>query len=325
MFCKFCMCQIPTGIEVCPSCGKTLTPSDFLLNPKPSIPIASEIQSAAMPVFTAVEAKEEPSTAGAEEDTLNVEAKEVPVKPTMEESTVQVPQAEEAISKQEGPKKVELKMGIREHKPSVQTVQPAQQPVDSLRKPEPLVKKSKSFVSFIVIVVIAVIVAFAIIKLVSPKKSPMPGNTTTATIATTESLGTASDASVSDSLPAMETDNMVTAKQLTIGDKEYSGKDVKHYSSDDNGTTKLEVYFELNAETAQLYSDEMESNMQNGSMDAEASYVSEDIFCYHLISNKVYQYGKWNDDKLQLLEISDNVSKDTADSAALEYFGEGEK
>lgn len=316
MFCKFCMCQIPSGTEVCPSCGKTLTPSDFLLNPKPSIPIASESQSSTTPVFTSVEAKEEPSAS---------EAENVSVDPTMEERTVQVPQAEEAISKQEGPKKVELKMGIREHKPSTQTAQPVQQPVDSLRKPEPLAKKSKSFVPFIVIVVIAVIVAFAIIKLVSPKKSPMPDNTTTATIVTTESLGTASDASVSDSLPAMETDNMVTAKQLTIGDKEYSGKDVKHYSSDDNGTTKLEVYFELNAETAQLYSDEMESNMQNGSMDAEASYVSEDIFCYHLISNKVYQYGKWNDDKLQLLEISDNVSKDTADSAALEYFGEGAK
>lgn len=316
MFCKFCMCQIPSGTEVCPSCGKTLTPSDFLLNPKPSIPIPSESQSSTTPVFTSVEAKEEPSAS---------EAENVSVDPTAEESTIQVSHAEEAVSKQEGPKKVELKMGIREHKPSVQTVQPAQQPVDSLRKPEPLVKKSKSFVPFIVIVVIAVIVAFAIIKLVSPKKSPMPDNTTTATIVTTESLGTASDASVSDSLPAMETDNMVTAKQLTIGDKEYSGKDVKHYSSDDNGTTKLEVYFELNAETAQLYSDEMESNMQNGSMDAEASYVSEDIFCYHLISNKVYQYGKWNDDKLQLLEISDNVSKDTADSAALEYFGEGEK
>lgn len=141
MFCKFCMCQIPTGIEVCPSCGKTLTPSDFLLNPKPSIPIASEIQSAAMPVFTDVEAKEEPSTAGAEEDTLNMEAKEVPAKPTMEESTVQVPQAEEAISKQEGPKKVELKMGIREHKPSIQTAQPAQQPADSLRRTEPLPKR----------------------------------------------------------------------------------------------------------------------------------------------------------------------------------------
>lgn len=324
MFCKFCMCQIPSGTEVCPSCGKTLTPSDFLLNPKPSIPIASEMQSSTTPVFTTVEAKEEPSAVEAEEGTLNAEAEEVPVKPTMEESTVQVPHVEETINKQEGPKKVELKMGVREHKSPIQPTQPVQQTVDSLRKTEPLAKKSKSFVPFIVIVVIAVIVAVAIIKLVSPKKSPMPDNATTATIATTESLGTASDASMSDSLPVMETDNMVTAKQLTIGDKEYSGKDVKHYSSDDNGTTKLEAYFELDAETAQLYSDEMESNMQNGSLDAEASYVSADIFCYHLTSNKVYQYGKWNDDKLQLLEISDNVSKDTADNAALEYFGEEE-
>ena len=215
-------------------------------------------------------------------------------------------------------------MGIREHKPSIQTAQPAQQPIDSLRKPEPPVKKSKSFVPFIVIVVIAIIVTFAIIKLVSPKKSPMPDNTTTATIATTENLGTVSDASMSDSLPVMETDNMVTAKQLTIGEEEYTGKDVKHYSSDDNKTTKLEVYFELDAETAQLYCDEMESNIQNGSVDAEASYVSDDVFCYHLVANKVYQYGKWSDAKLQLLELSDNVSKDTADSAALEYFGKEE-
>ncbi len=117
---------------------------------------------------------------------------------------------------------------------------------------------------------------------------------------------------------------MVTAKQLTIGEEEYTGKDVKHYSSDDNKTTKLEVYFELDAETAQLYCDEMESNIQNGSVDAEASYVSDDVFCYHLVANKVYQYGKWSDAKLQLLELSDNVSKDTADSAALEYFGKEE-
>lgn len=315
MFCKFCMCQIPSGTEVCPSCGKTLTPSDFLLNPKPSIPIPSESQSSTTPVFTSVEAKEEPSTS---------EAENVSVDPTAEESTVQVSHAEEAVSKQEGPKKVELKMGIREHKPSIQTAQPAQQPIDSLRKPEPPVKKSKSFVPFIVIVVIAIIVTFAIIKLVSPKKSPMPDNTTTATIATTENLGTVSDASMSDSLPVMETDNMVTAKQLTIGEEEYTGKDVKHYSSDDNKTTKLEVYFELDAETAQLYCDEMESNIQNGSVDAEASYVSDDVFCYHLVANKVYQYGKWSDAKLQLLELSDNVSKDTADSAALEYFGKEE-
>lgn len=315
MFCKFCMCQIPSGTEVCPSCGKTLTPSDFLLNPKPSIPIPSESQSSTTPVFTSVEAKEEPSAS---------EAENVSVDPTAEESTVQVSHAEEAVSKQEGPKKVELKMGIREHKPSIQTAQPAQQPIDSLRKPEPPVKKSKSFVLFIVIVVIAIIVTFAIIKLVSPKKSPMPDNTTTATIATTENLGTVSDASMSDSLPVMETDNMVTAKQLTIGEEEYTGKDVKHYSSDDNKTTKLEVYFELDAETAQLYCDEMESNIQNGSVDAEASYVSDDVFCYHLVANKVYQYGKWSDAKLQLLELSDNVSKDTADSAALEYFGKEE-
>lgn len=315
MFCKFCMCQIPSGTEVCPSCGKTLTPSDFLLNPKPSIPIPSESQSSTTPVFTSVEAKEEPSAS---------EAENVSVDPTAEESTVQVSHAEEAVSKQEGPKKVELKMGIREHKPSIQTAQPAQQPIDSLRKPEPPVKKSKSFVPFIVIVVIAIIVTFAIIKLVSPKKSPMPNNTTTATIATTENLGTVSDASMSDSLPVMETDNMVTAKQLTIGEEEYTGKDVKHYSSDDNKTTKLEVYFELDAETAQLYCDEMESNIQNGSVDAEASYVSDDVFCYHLVANKVYQYGKWSDAKLQLLELSDNVSKDTADSAALEYFGKEE-
>lgn len=315
MFCKFCMCQIPSGTEVCPSCGKTLTPSDFLLNPKPSIPIPSESQSSTTPVFTSVEAKEEPSAS---------EAENVSVDPTAEESTIQVSHAEEAVSKQEGPKKVELKMGIREHKPSIQTAQPAQQPVDSLRKPEPPVKKSKSFVPFIVIVVIAIIVTFAIIKLVSPKKSPMPDNTTTATIATTENLGTVSDASMSDSLPVMETDNMVTAKQLTIGEEEYTGKDVKHYSSDDNKTTKLEVYFELDAETAQLYCDEMESNIQNGSVDAEASYVSDDVFCYHLVANKVYQYGKWSDAKLQLLELSDNVSKDTADSAALEYFGKEE-
>lgn len=315
MFCKFCMCQIPSGTEVCPSCGKTLTPSDFLLNPKPSIPIASESQSSTTPVFTSVEAKEEPSAS---------EAENVSVDPTAEESTVQVSHTEEAVSKQEGPKKVELKMGIREHKPSIQTAQPAQQPIDSLRKPEPPVKKSKSFVPFIVIVVIAIIVTFAIIKLVSPKKSPMPDNTTTATIATTENLGTVSDASMSDSLPVMETDNMVTAKQLTIGEEEYTGKDVKHYSSDDNKTTKLEVYFELDAETAQLYCDEMESNIQNGSVDAEASYVSDDVFCYHLVANKVYQYGKWSDAKLQLLELSDNVSKDTADSAALEYFGKEE-
>lgn len=315
MFCKFCMCQIPSGTEVCPSCGKTLTPSDFLLNPKPSIPIASESQSSTTPVFTSVEAKEEPSAS---------EAENVSVDPTAEESTIQVSHAEEAVSKQEGPKKVELKMGIREHKPSIQTAQPAQQPVDSLRKPEPPVKKSKSFVPFIVIVVIAIIVTFAIIKLVSPKKSPMPDNTTTATIATTENLGTVSDASMSDSLPVMETDNMVTAKQLTIGEEEYTGKDVKHYSSNDNKTTKLEVYFELDAETAQLYCDEMESNIQNGSVDAEASYVSDDVFCYHLVANKVYQYGKWSDAKLQLLELSDNVSKDTADSAALEYFGKEE-
>lgn len=315
MFCKFCMCQIPSGTEVCPSCGKTLTPSDFLLNPKPSIPIPSESQSSTTPVFTSVEAKEEPSAS---------EAENVSVDPTAEESTIQVSHAEEAVSKQEGPKKVELKMGIREHKPSIQTAQPAQQPVDSLRKPEPPVKKSKSFVPFIVIVVIAIIVTFAIIKLVSPKKSPMPDNTTTATIATTENLGTVSDASMSDSLPVMETDNMVTAKQLTIGEEEYTGKDVKHYSSDDNKTTKLEVYFELDAETAQLYCDEMESNIQNGSVDAEASYVIDDVFCYHLVANKVYQYGKWSDAKLQLLELSDNVSKDTADSAALEYFGKEE-
>lgn len=315
MFCKFCMCQIPSGTEVCPSCGKTLTPSDFLLNPKPSIPIPSESQGSTMPVFTSVEAKEEPSAS---------EAEDVSVDPTAEESTVQVSHTEEAVSKQEGPKKVELKMGIREHKPSIQTAQPAQQPIDSLRKPEPPVKKSKSFVPFIVIVVIAIIVTFAIIKLVSPKKSPMPDNTTTATIATTENLGTVSDASMSDSLPVMETDNMVTAKQLTIGEEEYTGKDVKHYSSDDNKTTKLEVYFELDAETAQLYCDEMESNIQNGSVDAEASYVSDDVFCYHLVANKVYQYGKWSDAKLQLLELSDNVSKDTADSAALEYFGKEE-
>lgn len=315
MFCKFCMCQIPSGTEVCPSCGKTLTPSDFLLNPKPSIPIPSESQSSTTPVFTSVEAKEEPSAS---------EAENVSVDPTAEESTVQVSHAEEAVSKQEGPKKVELKMGIREHKPSIQTAQPAQQPVDSLRKPEPPVKRSKSFVPFIVIVVIAIIVTFAIIKLVSPKKSPMPDNTTTATIATTENLGTVSDASMSDSLPVMETDNMVTAKQLTIGEEEYTGKDVKHYSSNDNKTTKLEVYFELDAETAQLYCDEMESNIQNGSVDAEASYVSDDVFCYHLVANKVYQYGKWSDAKLQLLELSDNVSKDTADSAALEYFGKEE-
>lgn len=315
MFCKFCMCQIPSGTEVCPSCGKTLTPSDFLLNPKPSIPIPSESQSSTTPVFTSVEAKEEPSAS---------EAEDVSVDPTAEESTVQVSHTEEAVSKQEGPKKVELKMGIREHKPSIQTAQPAQQPIDSLRKPEPPVKKSKSFVPFIVIVVIAIIVTFAIIKLVSPKKSPMPDNTTTATIATTENLGTVSDASMSDSLPVMETDNMVTAKQLTIGEEEYTGKDVKHYSSDDNKTTKLEVYFELDAETAQLYCDEMESNIQNGSVDAEASYVSDDVFCYHLVANKVYQYGKWSDAKLQLLELSDNVSKDTADSAALEYFGKEE-
>ena len=315
MFCKFCMCQIPSGTEVCPSCGKTLTPSDFLLNPKPSIPIPSESQSSTTPVFTSVEAKEEPSAS---------EAENVSVDPTAEESTIQVSHAEEAVSKQEGPKKVELKMGIREHKSSIQTAQPAQQPVDSLRKPEPPVKKSKSFVPFIVIVVIAIIVTFAIIKLVSPKKSPMPDNTTTATIATTENLGTVSDASMSDSLPVMETDNMVTAKQLTIGEEEYTGKDVKHYSSDDNKTTKLEVYFELDAETAQLYCDEMESNIQNGSVDAEASYVSDDVFCYHLVANKVYQYGKWSDAKLQLLELSDNVSKDTADSAALEYFGKEE-
>lgn len=315
MFCKFCMCQIPSGTEVCPSCGKTLTPSDFLLNPKPSIPIPSESQSSTTPVFTSVEAKEEPSAS---------EAENVSVDPTAEESTVQVSHAEEAVSKQEGPKKVELKMGIREHKPSIQTAQPAQQPIDSLRKPEPPVKKSKSFVPFIVIVVIAIIVTFAIIKLVSPKKSPMPDNTTTATIATTENLGTVSDASMSDSLPVMETDNMVTAKQLIIGEEEYTGKDVKHYSSDDNKTTKLEVYFELDAETAQLYCDEMESNIQNGSVDAEASYVSDDVFCYHLVANKVYQYGKWSDAKLQLLELSDNVSKDTADSAALEYFGKEE-
>lgn len=315
MFCKFCMCQIPSGTEVCPSCGKTLTPSDFLLNPKPSIPIPSESQSSTTPVFTSVEAKEEPSAS---------EAENVSVDPTAEESTIQVSHAEEAVSKQEGPKKVELKMGIREHKPSIQTAQPAQQPVDSLRKPEPPVKKSKSFVPFIVIVVIAIIVTFAIIKLVSPKKSPMPDNTTTATIATTENLGTVSDASMSDSLPVMETDNMVTAKQLTIGEEEYTGKDVKHYSSNDNKTTKLEVYFELDAETAQLYCDEMESNIQNGSVDAEASYVSDDVFCYHLVANKVYQYGKWSDAKLQLLELSDNVSKDTADNAALEYFGKEE-
>lgn len=315
MFCKFCMCQIPSGTEVCPSCGKTLTPSDFLLNPKPSIPIPSESQSSTTPVFTSVEAKEEPSAS---------EAEDVSVDPTAEESTVQVSHTEEAVSKQEGPKKVELKMGIREHKPSIQTAQPAQQPIDSLRKPEPPVKKSKSFVPFIVIVVIAIIVTFAIIKLVSPKKSPMPDNTTTATIATTENLGTVSDASMSDSLPVMETDNMVTAKQLTIREEEYTGKDVKHYSSDDNKTTKLEVYFELDAETAQLYCDEMESNIQNGSVDAEASYVSDDVFCYHLVANKVYQYGKWSDAKLQLLELSDNVSKDTADSAALEYFGKEE-
>lgn len=315
MFCKFCMCQIPSGTEVCPSCGKTLTPSDFLLNPKHSIPIPSESQSSTTPVFTSVEAKEEPSAS---------EAENVSVDPTAEESTIQVSHAEEAVSKQEGPKKVELKMGIREHKPSIQTAQPAQQPVDSLRKPEPPVKKSKSFVPFIVIVVIAIIVTFAIIKLVSPKKSPMPDNTTTATIATTENLGTVSDASMSDSLPVMETDNMVTAKQLTIGEEEYTGKDVKHYSSNDNKTTKLEVYFELDAETAQLYCDEMESNIQNGSVDAEASYVSDDVFCYHLVANKVYQYGKWSDAKLQLLELSDNVSKDTADSAALEYFGKEE-
>lgn len=315
MFCKFCMCQIPSGTEVCPSCGKTLTPSDFLLNPKPSIPIPSESQSSTTPVFTSVEAKEEPSAS---------EAENVSVDPTAEESTIQVSHAEEAVSKQEGPKKVELKMGIREHKPSIQTAQPAQQPVDSLLKPEPPVKKSKSFVPFIVIVVIAIIVTFAIIKLVSPKKSPMPDNTTTATIATTENLGTVSDASMSDSLPVMETDNMVTAKQLTIGEEEYTGKDVKHYSSNDNKTTKLEVYFELDAETAQLYCDEMESNIQNGSVDAEASYVSDDVFCYHLVANKVYQYGKWSDAKLQLLELSDNVSKDTADSAALEYFGKEE-
>lgn len=315
MFCKFCMCQIPSGTEVCPSCGKTLTPSDFLLNPKPSIPIPSESQSSTTPVFTSVEAKEEPSAS---------EAENVSVDPTAEESTIQVSHAEEAVSKQEGPKKVELKMGIREHKPSIQTAQPAQQPVDSLRKPEPPVKKSKSFVPFIVIVVIAIIVTFAIIKLVSPKKSPMPDNTTTATIATTENLGTVSDASMSDSLPVMETDNMVTAKQLTIGEEEYTGKDVKHYSSNDNKTTKLEVYFELDAETAQLYCDEMESNIQNGSVNAEASYVSDDVFCYHLVANKVYQYGKWSDAKLQLLELSDNVSKDTADSAALEYFGKEE-
>lgn len=315
MFCKFCMCQIPSGTEVCPSCGKTLTPSDFLLNPKPSIPIPSESQSSTTPVFTSVEAKEEPSAS---------EAENISVDPTAEESTVQVSHTEEAVSKQEGPKKVELKMGIREHKPSIQTAQPAQQPIDSLRKPEPPVKKSKSFVPFIVIVVIAIIVTFAIIKLVSPKKSPMPDNTTTATIATTENLGTVSDASLSDSLPVMETDNMVTAKQLTIGEEEYTGKDVKHYSSDDNKTTKLEVYFELDAETAQLYCDEMESNIQNGSVDAEASYVSDDVFCYHLVANKVYQYGKWSDAKLQLLELSDNVSKDTADSAALEYFGKEE-
>lgn len=315
MFCKFCMCQIPSGTEVCPSCGKTLTPSDFLLNPKPSIPIPSESQSSTTPVFTSVEAKEEPSAS---------EAEDVSVDPTAEESTVQVSHTEEAVSKQEGPKKVELKMGIREHKPSIQTAQSAQQPIDSLRKPEPPVKKSKSFVPFIVIVVIAIIVTFAIIKLVSPKKSPMPDNTTTATIATTENLGTVSDASMSDSLPVMETDNMVTAKQLTIGEEEYTGKDVKHYSSDDNKTTKLEVYFELDAETAQLYCDEMESNIQNGSVDAEASYVSDDVFCYHLVANKVYQYGKWSDAKLQLLELSDNVSKDTADSAALEYFGKEE-
>ena len=315
MFCKFCMCQIPSGTEVCPSCGKTLTPSDFLLNPKPSIPIPSESQSSTTPVFTSVEAKEEPSAS---------EAENVSVDPTAEESTVQVSHAEEAVSKQEGPKKVELKMGIREHKPSIQTAQPAQQPIDSLRKPEPPVKKSKPFVSFILIVVIAIIVTFAIIKLVSPKKSPMPNNTTTATIATTENLGTVSDASMSDSLPVMETDNMVTAKQLTIGEEEYTGKDVKHYSSDDNKTTKLEVYFELDAETAQLYCDEMESNIQNGSVDAEASYVSDDVFCYHLVANMVYQYGKWSDAKLQLLELSDNVSKDTADSAALEYFGKEE-
>lgn len=315
MFCKFCMCQIPSGTEVCPSCGKTLTPSDFLLNPKPSIPIPSESQSSTTPVFTSVEAKEEPSAS---------EAENISVDPTAEESTVQVSHTEEAVSKQEGPKKVELKMGIREHKPSIQTAQPAQQPIDSLRKPEPPVKKSKSFVPFIVIVVIAIIVTFAIIKLISPKKSPMPDNTTTATIATTENLGTVSDASMSDSLPVMETDNMVTAKQLTIGEEEYTGKDVKHYSSDDNKTTKLEVYFELDAETAQLYCDEMESNIQNGSVDAEASYVSDDVFCYHLVANKVYQYGKWSDAKLQLLELSDNVSKDTADSAALEYFGKEE-
>lgn len=315
MFCKFCMCQIPSGTEVCPSCGKTLTPSDFLLNPKPSIPIPSESQSSTTPVFTSVEAKEEPSAS---------EAENISVDPTAEESTVQVSHTEEAVSKQEGPKKVELKMGIREHKPSIQTAQPAQPPIDSLRKPEPPVKKSKSFVPFIVIVVIAIIVTFAIIKLVSPKKSPMPDNTTTATIATTENLGTVSDASMSDSLPVMETDNMVTAKQLTIGEEEYTGKDVKHYSSDDNKTTKLEVYFELDAETAQLYCDEMESNIQNGSVDAEASYVSDDVFCYHLVANKVYQYGKWSDAKLQLLELSDNVSKDTADSAALEYFGKEE-
>lgn len=315
MFCKFCMCQIPSGTEVCPSCGKTLTPSDFLLNPKPSIPIPSESQSSTTPVFTSVEAKEEPSAS---------EAENISVDPTAEESTVQVSHTEEAVSKQEGPKKVELKMGIRENKPSIQTAQPAQQPIDSLRKPEPPVKKSKSFVPFIVIVVIAIIVTFAIIKLVSPKKSPMPDNTTTATIATTENLGTVSDASMSDSLPVMETDNMVTAKQLTIGEEEYTGKDVKHYSSDDNKTTKLEVYFELDAETAQLYCDEMESNIQNGSVDAEASYVSDDVFCYHLVANKVYQYGKWSDAKLQLLELSDNVSKDTADSAALEYFGKEE-
>lgn len=315
MFCKFCMCQIPSGTEVCPSCGKTLTPSDFLLNPKPSIPIPSESQSSTTPVFTSVEAKEEPSAS---------EAENISVDPTAEESTVQVSHTEEAVSKQEGPKKVELKMGIREHKPSIQTAQPAQQPIDSLRKPEPPVKKSKFFVPFIVIVVIAIIVTFAIIKLISPKKSPMPDNTTTATIATTENLGTVSDASMSDSLPVMETDNMVTAKQLTIGEEEYTGKDVKHYSSDDNKTTKLEVYFELDAETAQLYCDEMESNIQNGSVDAEASYVSDDVFCYHLVANKVYQYGKWSDAKLQLLELSDNVSKDTADSAALEYFGKEE-
>lgn len=315
MFCKFCMCQIPSGTEVCPSCGKTLTPSDFLLNPKPSIPIASEAQSSTTPVFTSVEAKEEPS---------DVEAAEVPVDPIVEERTVQVPHVEEAANKQEGPKKVELKMGVRDHKPSFQTAQPVQQPVDSLRKPESPNKKGKSFIPFIVIVVIAIIVAFAIIKLVSPKKSPMPDNTTTATIATTESLGTVSDASMSDSLPVMETDNMVTVKQLTIGEEEYTGKDVKHYSSDDNKITKLEVYFELDAETAQLYCDEMESNMQNGSVDAEASYVSDDVFCYHLASNKVYQYGKWSDGKLLLLELSDNVSKDTADSAALGYFGKEE-